>query len=346
MYGYRLNLDESEEPLVYYNVSFYGSSTVLSYPEWCVRKLEPRPVPRADPRPVMETFLKDIVNSNPTLFGTNLMFNAQPINICSKDILPSSVPKVENFGWSQPPVPFRKIDQTLSQHTQAWKVSECGDSEDKNVDNKENLAEVKSFIFSSSDDSGYETQNASLTPSTPSQPPPRIKPTFMSKLLMSRCKKSPEKSSMPAKPDFLSRMLMSGSSSKAPSISPAPTMTPLATSSPTELSSSIIPKKPNFANLAKQINPVKLEPPSKRQKQGTNHDVPESPSSSSNRKKPTVSDVNIDKLLSEGKEKEISKLNVATLLDYCRKANLKEAKAKSKKEDLLNLILSKKSIQQ
>ena len=37
MYGYRLTEDDSSEPMVYYNVRFRSTGSILTYPEWTVR---------------------------------------------------------------------------------------------------------------------------------------------------------------------------------------------------------------------------------------------------------------------------------------------------------------------
>ena len=78
MYGYRLG-DDNEEPVVYYTVSFFGKSP-LTYPEWTVRKFEPRPIPRTDPEPIVRAFIQDILVSNKTVCGFEFSLT-RPINI-------------------------------------------------------------------------------------------------------------------------------------------------------------------------------------------------------------------------------------------------------------------------
>ena len=78
MYGYRLEGEEGMEPLVYYNVSFWGGS-VLTYPEWTVRRSSPRPVPRSDPRPVLDLFIRELQESNKLVCGNTFKLEEKPL---------------------------------------------------------------------------------------------------------------------------------------------------------------------------------------------------------------------------------------------------------------------------
>jgi len=61
------------------------------------------------------------------------------------------------------------------------------------------------------------------------------------------------------------------------------------------------------------------------------------------RKKPIIQSLDIGKMAIEGGATGLLKVNVATLLDYCRREGIKGAKAKSKKDELVNLIVQHKS---
>ena len=69
-----------------------------------------------------------------------------------------------------------------------------------------------------------------------------------------------------------------------------------------------------------------------------------SASQSAVKKKPTIANVNIEELIQTRRLSEVNKLNVATLLDYCRNSGIKQAKAKSKKDELLRLIFMKHNV--
>ncbi len=65
MYGFRLSDDDTEEPEFFCNVTFGSGSgnfsrAIFSYPQWCVRGMEPFAMPRTDPAPIVEKFMKDL----------------------------------------------------------------------------------------------------------------------------------------------------------------------------------------------------------------------------------------------------------------------------------------------
>ena len=63
MQGYRLGLEETDEPRVYFNLTLWNGLT-FTYPEWTVRLAEPRPLPRTDPSPILDSFIKDLLACN------------------------------------------------------------------------------------------------------------------------------------------------------------------------------------------------------------------------------------------------------------------------------------------
>ena len=274
---------------------------VLSYPEWTVRKFDPRPLPRVDPKPIVENFLNDLLRSNSAVVGTRLRLNTkQPVNILNNIV--KSHESGDSVGWLRPSIPVRQVDQTPHQHSQSWI-------------NKPQLMNfsVKVTMPDISDDSGYEASSNMIKceesfSSLDQSKPVKMKPTFISKLMSRVDCPDPAKKEVPAfKPDF-SR--------------PAPTFSS---------NESVNPSLSDLSTM-KGDDEVMMTPSTRR------------PGSESlARKKPSVSNVDINKLISDGREQEISKLNTATLLNFCRLSNIKEAKAKSKKEDLLRMILSFRS---
>ncbi|XP_070575549.1 uncharacterized protein C18orf63-like [Ptychodera flava] len=67
-YGYRL--PELEDGEVFFNIYFPGiGHTLFTYPEFCVRKRDLIVIPRADPDPILETFVNDIQSKMPQVCG-------------------------------------------------------------------------------------------------------------------------------------------------------------------------------------------------------------------------------------------------------------------------------------
>ncbi|XP_054748660.2 uncharacterized protein LOC129254234 [Lytechinus pictus] len=76
-YGYRL--PENGEGIVYINIYFPAiPHTIFTYPEFCIRKIEPRPVPRVDSTPVLQAFLTDIKKKMPHMCQTPLEVTRKP----------------------------------------------------------------------------------------------------------------------------------------------------------------------------------------------------------------------------------------------------------------------------
>eukprot|EP00057_Strongylocentrotus_purpuratus_P019664 XP_011674138.1 PREDICTED: tyrosine-protein phosphatase non-receptor type 23-like [Strongylocentrotus purpuratus] len=76
-YGYRL--PESGEGIVYINIFFPAiPHTMFTYPEFCIRKIELRPVPRVDSTPVLQAFLTDIKKKMPHMCHTPLEVTRKP----------------------------------------------------------------------------------------------------------------------------------------------------------------------------------------------------------------------------------------------------------------------------
>ena len=313
MYGYRLECEDGVEPVVYYNVSFFGNPP-LTYPEWTVRKFDPRPLPRTDPRPIMEQFIKEVVQCNRTICGLNFSLQRKPINPSYVDFKPCSAEKSNLIGWPRNQIPYRDIDKSQSIHCPSWtfldtlssqSVSSLSQTSCTNGDNVNNKTSENKY-----DDSGYATEDVSFNGSGS-----RLNQTFLSKVLSNTSTRRTDTS--------MSSMMSAGSSSKTLGFM-SRLFKPMSNSNTEELNRNI-PKA--SAGMCK-VGPQKREPPVRD-------------SEDPNPRKKTISNVDIGSLVAANRTQEISKLNVATLLDYCRKANIKEAKSKSKKEELLKLILSK-----
>ena len=122
MYGYRLEGEEGVEPVVYYNVSFWAGS-VLTYPEWTVRMSSPRPVPRSDPRPVLDQFIREVQEVNKLVCGNTFKLQEKPLMPLVEAVRPSQAAvgrACAKVGWEQSSVPFRTDRQLQRSHQQLW----------------------------------------------------------------------------------------------------------------------------------------------------------------------------------------------------------------------------------
>jgi len=132
MYGYRLEVEEGQEPLVYYNVSFWSGS-VLTYPEWTVRRSSPRPVPRSDPRPVLDLFTRELQELNRLVCGNTFKLYEKPLLPLVEAVKVSQVVQGENMsarvGWEMPKVPYRSEEITKRSHESFWKRPDSGEDD-------------------------------------------------------------------------------------------------------------------------------------------------------------------------------------------------------------------------
>ena len=351
MYGYRLG--DQGEPVVYYNVSFFGK-TQLTYPEWTVRSFSPRPIPRADPRPICEQFLKDLVRLNKTICGEKLSMQKAPVARNDPFVQSTLADKSLTLDWpvSKPGVaPYREVVSKPKEHPPVWK---------DNGSISSTIVPDKSRVKGIQDDSGYGTgtEDTSIDCAKSSE---KIKPVFSSRNqklgLDSRInvkEKGEAVKQIRMKPNFLSKIL-SSTNSKSLSVSKNDE------ESVTKNSLSAI------SNQVQNISNIKLFPPSKLgapkslfsvdfsklrtsvagdASNASNVFTPKNnmltvkvtPKESAT-KKNLVSIEDIGNLVSSNKFKELSKVNVPSLLAYCRRVGVTEARAKSKKEDLVKWIL-------
>ena len=177
MYGYRLGVDETDEPKVYYNVSFFNGLT-LTYPEWTVRLSNPRPVPRTDPQPILDNFVKDLLTFNKIVLG--LQFHLEPVPLVPQvtGVTPSygqeeDAALCSQVGWPAPSVPYRKEEQQGEKlHSKVWRTESISPVVEQQV-----KTEVRT------QDSGYSTSsgNPSVISSNNNLPMTanRMKPSFM-----------------------------------------------------------------------------------------------------------------------------------------------------------------------
>ena len=132
MYGYRLEVEEGQEPLVYYNVSFWAGS-VLTYPEWTVRRTSPRPVPRSDPRPVMDLFTRELQELNRLVCGNTFKLYEKPLVPLVEAVKVSKAVEGGNIsareGWGVSKVPYRCEEITKKNHQSFWKRTESGEDD-------------------------------------------------------------------------------------------------------------------------------------------------------------------------------------------------------------------------
>ena len=354
MYGYRLG--DQGEPVVYYNVSFFGK-TQLTYPEWTVRSFSPRPIPRSDPRPICEQFLNDLVRLNKTICGEKLSMQKAPVVRNDPFIQSTLADKSVTLDWpvSKPGVaPYREVVSKPQEHPPVWK---------DNVLNGSTSAPIvpdKSRVKGIQDDSGYGTgtEDNSLDSAKSSE---KIRPVFSSRNVklgpVSRIdvkQKEEADNQMRMKPHFLSKILAS-TNSKSLNVSKKDEESVTKNSLPA------------ISNQAQNISNLKLLPPSKSgapkslfsvdfsklrtsvagdASNASHVSTPKNnvlpykvPPKESATKKNLVSIEDIGKFVSSNKFKELSKVNVPSLLAYCRRVGVTEARAKSKKEDLVKWIL-------
>ena len=125
MYGYRLGVDDTDVPTVYYNVNFWNGLS-LTYPEWTVRLADPKVVPRIDPKPIIKTFLKDLVSSNKVVFGMRFSLEEVPLVPRVTGVTPQynqpQHPLCSQVGWPAPAAPLRQVQPGTRLHQPVWRT--------------------------------------------------------------------------------------------------------------------------------------------------------------------------------------------------------------------------------
>jgi len=412
MYGYRLG-DDDEEPVVYYNVSFFNNPP-MTYPELTVRKFAPRPIPRTDPEPIVRAFIQDLLVTNRTVCGFAFSLT-RPINISNNNFnFTSGTEKpMLKYGFHNQTVPYRNVDQSATYHQPSWTKNEApasnnnhiafdgvnegangvidletvidceGDKQIKDVNN-ENKDESDN---GANNNIGVKNNEAKRDPLSK----PKIKPTFLARMLSSRTtfaenKKTEQNSTI--KPSFsrpksnilqdvtnrsadiskrpINSLLDSNERSEAklmklvrpvtmskPCFNPKTVTAPKLVTSLKPTASLNHPLPSSSKNTPIQPNSHRMLAPMKKSVPFSSREfkkplgptgIQASAPLSAVKKKPTIANVNIDELVHSRRLSEVSKLNVATLLDYCRNSGIKQAKAKSKKDELLRLIYLKHNV--
>ena len=353
MYGYRLA--DQGEPVVYYNVSFFGKMQ-LTYPEWTVRRFSPRPIPRSDPRPICEQFLKDLVRLNKTICGERLSMQKAPVVRNASFVQSTSSDNTVSLDWagavSKPcNAPYREVISKPKEHPPVWKDTTlpCPISA-PTIPNKSHAKGIQ-------DDSGYGTgtEDTFLNFSKSSE---KIKPVFSSRNVKhgSVNRKNVElkvqtENKNRIKPNFLSKILASNKArsfavstakgeepatkNTAPSSNALRNITPSISSDKLMPPSKLAASKPLFSVDFSKLRASVAEDDSYVSKPKTSKVAPKETAT----KKNLVSVEDIGNFVSSNKFKELHKVNVPSLLAYCRKVGVTEARAKSKKEDLVNWIL-------
>ena len=110
LHGYRLGVEETDEPQVFYNLEFWNGLT-FTYPEWTVRLSDPRPVPGTDPQPILDHFMKDLLTFNKIVLG---------LQFCLVPVEPLVTPSYGQEEEEEPPaptVPYRKEQQEPEFHS-------------------------------------------------------------------------------------------------------------------------------------------------------------------------------------------------------------------------------------
>ena len=357
MYGYRLG--DQGEPIVYYNVSFFGK-TQLTYPEWTVRRFSPRPVPRSDPRPICEQFIKDLVRLNKTICGERFSMQKAPV-VRKEPFIQSTLADTSvslNWPVSKPgDAPYREVVIKPKEHPPVWK-----DTVLPNPVSAPTMP-VKSQVKGIQDDSGYGTGTEdTLLDCTKSSE--KIKPVFTSRkakhVADSRINVEPRvqtENRTTLKPNFLSKMLASNNvnsfavrkqeEESATKNSVPAILQPMGSIRPSIPSVKVLPpsklgaSKPMFSVDFSKLRTSAAGDASHASKLKTNVLTSKvAPKETATTKKTLVSIEDIGNLVSSNKVKELTKVNVPSLLAYCRRVGVTEARAKSKKEDLVKWILN------
>ena len=135
MYGYRLGVHDNDVPTVYYNVNFWNGLS-LTYPEWTVRLDDPKVLPRVDPKPIIQTFLKDLVFSNKVVFGMRFSLEEVPLLPTVTGVTPQySQPQqalCSQVGWPAPAAPLRQVQPGTRLHQPVWRTESLTPSQWEN----------------------------------------------------------------------------------------------------------------------------------------------------------------------------------------------------------------------
>ena len=357
MYGYRLSNEAKVEPVVYYNVSFDWvgdrDGTLLSYPEWCVRQSGPRFLPRSDPRPTVSKFLVELQLQVKLLCGNELSFREKPLfpsveTVRSSEASSQSGNVCCKEGWTEPNIPFRVSQSRSTQHGGSWTRLPT-------------LQETSRTTFSARPGVGTTASPAELgVPAagggkvavdtairikpvfapTPSAKPQSIasrklgtvasKPSFLSRLVSDNLKTERKATAAAENGIRSSNILQSFIKTDKKDFSKLTTLSSSSVSSNSSTTAVISPYFGKPSSLGVTPSSLGVTPSSSS--------LNPFPSPKPTQKKKPAVDPNLDLSVLAATGGSFAKVNTVTLLRYCKANSIKEAKARSKKEDLINLI--------
>ena len=358
MHGYRLEPEDGSEPMVYYTVSF-GNGPAVTFPEWVVRRSGPRPVLRSDPhsvvpRSVVEQFLRELQASNPRVCGQvfsvgwPLAVRPSGQDVAIRPCLAPDLttPKLshrreavttlagtvhsldrrrEHSGYETESRLRENVNEMVvntmmgarTASKQAVTIAPINGS--SNVKKPVDSSVFKAPIPNPLIPRGFAT--SILPPSTGTPSSAGDCPTFLPaggrQIVPRLLAKEP-------KPTFLSHMVATQTN---PSLGPSPRVTEAPRHFPIPISLSAKLTAPGTAS------PTTAVPSSPPPRLGPN-------TSQSARKKPLVQNVDLAQLVRHEGSKGLAKVNCATLLDHLRRQGVAAAKVKSKKEELVQMVVS------
>ncbi|XP_065676550.1 uncharacterized protein LOC105844100 isoform X5 [Hydra vulgaris] len=126
MYGYRL---PSGSCNMYFNVKFFGS-TIFTYPEWCIRKIEPIVCFRCDSDAICKQFLQDLFTRMPSTCGGSLHFTKESFQwqksllSAKKGSNPFLIKSVTQCSKSTPQVQ-KALNPASSKKTNSTNIQRC-----------------------------------------------------------------------------------------------------------------------------------------------------------------------------------------------------------------------------
>jgi len=367
MYGYRLGPDESSEPTVYYNVCF-GSGQPLTYPEWTVRGCHPQPVPRSDPRPVVAEFLKQVSACTPSICGQRFVLHDQA-SVPMVATVPSRAATIGHpglkAGYPTPAFPTRSQAVVAKSHNSDWsgRGNDSGyETGGQGTPRMTSSAEV-SAVSSSGDAVTPLPKPTALAPMKPSfgrvrLPLSEVQPLHVQQ--NNRPSLPALVTSKAAKPQFRANVPNAGGDSlptTSPIVKPvgggkavpsfksvqqrpsflARLVASQAARQPLPSYASPKPNAPmQLPILGPMPSPVLLRPPCPPSPMAS-PSTPATPQGS--KKRPVIQNVDLVNLVKTCGATGLSKVNTATLLDHLRGKGVVEAKAKSKKEELVQMVV-------
>ena len=113
------------EHLVIYNISFWGEGSVLTYPEWTVR--------RSSPRSVLDLFTMELQESNKLLCGNDFKMEEKPLMPLAEAVRLSQAGvgkrACARVGWDKQKVTYRATQVQRKKPQKLWR-EEVNDAED------------------------------------------------------------------------------------------------------------------------------------------------------------------------------------------------------------------------